>query len=276
MELIIAGHVSVFCVHVMCIQAITRPVQTSTASLRPDVSPSTPVEIYFPPTAPLDPNISVSGFVRCRAYSGMLPSFASTISTLWASISLRQKCLVIAKTRLFADDCVIYRPIKTTKDCLQLQEDLHRLAEWEDKWGMCFHPEKCSILRVTRARSPVLHPYTLKGQILHTDEQSKYLGVDITSNLSWNPHIGRIVKKGNSMLGFLQRNLRVNSRETKASAYFTLGMTNRSNQVDFAKSNQPIKPFFFFLFFFFFFGGGGGGGKCIISFYHMIQYVFLQ
>ena len=41
----------------------------------------------------------------------------------------------MAKTRLFADDCVIYRPIKTTKDCLQLQEDLHRLAEWEDKWG---------------------------------------------------------------------------------------------------------------------------------------------
>ena len=40
---------------------------------------------------------------------------------------------VMAKTRLFADDYVIYRPIKTTKDCLQLQEDLHRLAEWEDK-----------------------------------------------------------------------------------------------------------------------------------------------
>ena len=36
----------------------------------------------------------------------------------------------MVKTRLFADDCVIYRPIKTTKDCLQLQEDLHRLAEW--------------------------------------------------------------------------------------------------------------------------------------------------
>ena len=101
---------------------------------------------------------------------------------------------VIAKTRLFADDCVIYRPIKTKKDYLQLQEDLHRLVEWEDKWGMCFHPEKCSILRVTRARSPVLYPYTLKGQILHTDEQSKYLGVDITSYLSWNPQLDRIVK----------------------------------------------------------------------------------
>ena len=35
---------------------------------------------------------------------------------------------VMTKSILFADDCVIYRPIKITKDCLQLQEDLHRLA----------------------------------------------------------------------------------------------------------------------------------------------------
>ena len=113
----------------------------------------------------------------------------------------------------------------SSTDLLRLQRTAYSYkkicTDWlsgKTKWGMCFHPEKCSILRVTRARSPVLHPYTLKGQILHTDEQSKYLGIDITSNLSWNPHLDRIVKKGNSMLGFLQRNLRVNSRETKASA----------------------------------------------------------
>ena len=133
---------------------------------------------------------------------------------------------VTSKTRLFADDCVIYRPIKNIQDCIQLQDDLYRLAEWEDKWGMCFHPDKCSILRVTTAKSPVLHNYSLKGQFLHVDGQSKYLGVDITSKLSWNPHINRIVKKGNSMLGFLQRNLRVKSRETKASAYFTMVRPN--------------------------------------------------
>ena len=27
-----------------------------------------------------------------------------------------------------------------------VQEDLSSLAEWEEKWGMCFHPEKCSTL----------------------------------------------------------------------------------------------------------------------------------
>ena len=91
---------------------------------------------------------------------------------------------VMAKTRLFADDCVMYRSVKNTKDCLQLRDDLYKLAELDDKWVMCFHPDECSILRVTRARSPVLHDCTLKGQLLHTDTQSNYLGVDITSNLS--------------------------------------------------------------------------------------------
>ena len=132
----------------------------------------------------------------------------------------------MAKTRLFADDCVIYKPISNTKHCLQLQDDLYRLGDWEDKWGMCFHPDKCSILRVTRIKSPVLYDYSVKRQLLHTDEQSKYLGVDITTILSWNAHIDRIVKKGSSMLGFLRRNLQVKSQDIKASAYFTLVRPN--------------------------------------------------
>ena len=133
---------------------------------------------------------------------------------------------VTSKTRLFADDCIIYRPIKSTQDCTVLQEDLKNLAQWEEKWGMSFHPDKCNVLRVTRARTPVVFNYCLKGQQLQEEIQSKYLGVDISSNLSWNSHIDRIVKKGNSMLGFLQRNLRINNRETKASAYYSIVRPN--------------------------------------------------
>ena len=55
---------------------------------------------------------------------------------------LQQNDCFMAKTRLHADDCVIYRLIKNTKDCLQL----YRVGR---QMGMCFHQEKCSILRVT-------------------------------------------------------------------------------------------------------------------------------
>ena len=51
---------------------------------------------------------------------------------------------VESKTRLFADDCIIYRNVKTIKDCQELQNDLYQLTDWEQKWGMAFHPDKCN------------------------------------------------------------------------------------------------------------------------------------
>ena len=38
---------------------------------------------------------------------------------------------VQSRTRLFADDCILYRQIKTQQDCAILQEDLTKLAAWE-------------------------------------------------------------------------------------------------------------------------------------------------
>ena len=46
-------------------------------------------------------------------------------------------------TRLFADDCIIYKTIKNRSDCDKLQKDLDALCAWEQKWGMQFHPQKC-------------------------------------------------------------------------------------------------------------------------------------
>ena len=129
---------------------------------------------------------------------------------------------VTSRTRLFADDCIVYRNIQTPEDCGKLQRDLVSLAQWESKWGMSFHPDKCNVLRVTKKRTPFNSTYKLKGQELTELSTSKYLGVDLSSNLDWKEHIDRTVKKANSVLGFLRRNLRINNRETKSSAYITL------------------------------------------------------
>ena len=102
---------------------------------------------------------------------------------------------VSSKTRLFADDCVVYREINHMQDCTALQEDLDKLASWEKKWGMSFHPEKCSILRVYRKRNPIIYDYTLKGHKLVSEQQTKYLGVHISQNLSWKYHIDKTAIK---------------------------------------------------------------------------------
>ena len=133
---------------------------------------------------------------------------------------------ITSNSRLFADDCIVYRQIKGISDCEALQEDLNMLAEWETKWGMAFHLQKCSVLSVTRSRTPTRFNYQLKGHVLELQDSTKYLGVDLQSSLSWKNHIDRISKKANSMLWFLRRNLRSCKEDTKANAYFTMVRSN--------------------------------------------------
>ena len=87
---------------------------------------------------------------------------------------------------------------------------------------MTFLLQKCSVLSITRSFSPTRFLYQLKGHVLELQDSLKYLGVDIQSTLSWKNHIDRITEKSNSKLGFLRRNLRSCSEETKANAYFSM------------------------------------------------------
>ena len=120
-------------------------------------------------------------------------------------------CVIFtSKTRLFADDCIVYRNIQTPEDWRKLQRDFVSLALWESKWGMSFHQDKCNVLRVTKKWTPLNSTYKLKGQELAELSTSKYLGVDLSSNLDWKEHIDRTVKKANSVLGFLSIIVRPN------------------------------------------------------------------
>ena len=91
---------------------------------------------------------------------------------------------VSSKLLLFADDSIIYKTINDIADCLSLQKDLVSLDQWEKAWGMSFYPQKCNIMRMTRKRSPVIHPYSLKGHTLEAVANSKYLGVNLSVDLT--------------------------------------------------------------------------------------------
>ena len=53
-------------------------------------------------------------------------------------------------------------------------------------------------------------------------DSAKYLGVTLTRDLRWNRHVENIAYKANQSLGFLRRNLRINSCNRKSLAYKTL------------------------------------------------------
>ena len=53
---------------------------------------------------------------------------------------------VESQIRLFADNCLLYSPIKTPKDHQILQQDLNNLQKWASDWGMKFNAKKCYLL----------------------------------------------------------------------------------------------------------------------------------
>ena len=58
--------------------------------------------------------------------------------------------------RLFADDCLLYRTIKSAKDHQLLQEDMKSLEAWAKDWGMGFNAKKCYILSIKKQKPAFL------------------------------------------------------------------------------------------------------------------------
>ena len=124
--------------------------------------------------------------------------------------------------RLFADDTIVYLTVVSDSDCRCLQSDLDKLATWENKWKMEFHPNKCQVLSITRKKNPIIYNYQLHNHPLEHVTSAKYLGCTINSSLDWDQHISNISAKANNTIGFLRRNLNIASTKTKETAYMTM------------------------------------------------------
>ena len=101
-----------------------------------------------------------------------------------------------------------------------IQTDIDRLGSWARKWGMRFQPVKCNMVQLTRKRIKKIHAsYTSEGTDLENVESVKYLGVTITSDLSWDTHVSNVYTKANRTLGFLRKNLYSCHQDVKEAAY---------------------------------------------------------
>ena len=127
-----------------------------------------------------------------------------------------------SSVRLFADDCIVYREIKNSQDAQTLQEDVDRLCLWEEKWQMGFNHSKCYSMRVTHKAKPLVTPYRMRDSILEEVSHHPYLGVELSSDLTWNRHINQVSLKANRVLGVLRRNLSCCSIQSREVAYKAL------------------------------------------------------
>ena len=84
---------------------------------------------------------------------------------------------------------------------------------------MAFNPNKCEVIRITNKKKPIIHDYKLHGKNLQTTKSTKYLGLNITDDLSWSKHINQLTTKANNTLKFIKRNIQTNNPKIKESAY---------------------------------------------------------
>ena len=125
--------------------------------------------------------------------------------------------------RLFANDCVMYKSVKSVRDCQELQQDLIQLQALQERWQLRFNPKKCNVMRATHATMKKSeYPYTLDDTPLTETPSTSYLRVELSSDLRWNKQVKKTVAKGNQTLGVLKRNLMHCPRSIKDMAYKTI------------------------------------------------------
>jgi hypothetical protein len=93
---------------------------------------------------------------------------------------------------MFADDCLLYRPINSQKEHDILQQGLNNLETWADNWRMRFKAKKCYILSIKQKSSKL---YSLNGHILEQIKNNPYLGLQISENMKWSTHINNTPQK---------------------------------------------------------------------------------
>ena len=129
---------------------------------------------------------------------------------------------VQCKIRLYADDILLYSEISSINDCTRLPNDINYLFNWSETWLLQFNSAKCMHLRITNKHSYTKFTYCLDKSIIKEVPSANYLGITIDSKLTWSDHVTRVVTKANSVLGFLQRNLKYCPPEIKASCFKSL------------------------------------------------------
>ena len=66
---------------------------------------------------------------------------------------------------------------------------------------------KCQVVHITRSRQTINTTYSMHGQVLDSVDSARYLGVDITSDLSFTQHINPTTANASKSLGYLKRNI---------------------------------------------------------------------
>lgn len=128
---------------------------------------------------------------------------------------------IVSNIRLFADDCVVYRKISSHTDHITLQKDLDRITNWCSSWHMTLNTDICKLLTFSRKHTNSTFHYSLSNNFVNEASMYKYLGIHLTSDLTWSIHIEKVTSKASRTRGYQKRNLRDAPSATRKLVYLS-------------------------------------------------------
>ena len=138
-------------------------------------------------------------------------------------------CVINAILRCLADDTRISMPIQSIHDVILLQDDLNRVIQWSERNNMTLHKDKFEYMCHSYNKSNYLtdlpliseyFEYTVSSDItLSPVHRLRDLGVTVSSDLSWSPHIKTISDKARQKAAWVLSVFHTRSREVMLTLY---------------------------------------------------------
>ena len=112
-----------------------------------------------------------------------------------------------SKIQVYADDVLLYKTITSPLDFIDLQRSIDCVSTWSQDNFLSLNHTKCKFMLITRKvrPTPCTNPLQLDGIVLDKVMSYKYLGVILTSDLSWSKHVSSVCMKARKIVGLIYR-----------------------------------------------------------------------
>ena len=153
------------------------------------------------------PQGSILGPLLFLIYSDQLCSLQLSVST---------------SLQLYADDILLFKPFKSVDDLVSLQDDIHSISSTVHQLGLRLNASKTKLLVISRKRLPPTLSLTVNNQLIQQAKSVTYLGVQISSDLTWAAHIDALCSKAKRQIGTLHRHFHTASPRVLTQLYKSL------------------------------------------------------
>ena len=120
----------------------------------------------------------------------------------------------------FADDLKMMGKVTAQEDIEQIKTDIDKLVEWSEDWQLSFNLDKCKVMHIGSKNKE--QGYVMNGKDLKAVLEEKDLGVIVTTDFKVGRQCAEAAKKGNRILGMINRTFSCKSKGIVKQLYKSL------------------------------------------------------